>query len=38
VVSNYVHHVLNVDVEGQNLSVTARGLDGNVLDQFTLNK
>lgn len=38
VVSHYVHHVLNVDIEGPNLVVTAQGLDGNAIDGFTLRK
>lgn len=38
VVSRYLHHMLNVDVEGKHLSVTARGLDGSVIDQFALDK
>ena len=38
VVASYVHHMLNVDIEGKHLSVTARGLDGTVIDQFELNE
>jgi predicted phosphodiesterase len=38
VVSSYVHHILSVDVKGSNMVVTARALDGAVIDKFELNK
>ena len=38
VVSSFVHHMLGVDIEGKRLSVTARALDGTVIDRFAFEK
>jgi hypothetical protein len=37
-VTNYVHHMVSVDVGGKRLSMKARALDGSVIDRVELQK